>query len=181
MFREDDASLIWLMIQGGMGILSGVLKCNMDQSFWRLKWGRAGVPLQSSFASSLEDLVSAITPQLMQIYEITLGSTVESNPYYVPLRILIGLLQMEKDGSCNLNSLLGFGPRVPPAYRILVRDKDERALLLLMLWLRLLCREDNWWVATRARNEYAAVSWLLCRSEDERISCIALHPDAIMR
>lgn len=88
---------------------------------------------------------------------------------------------MTKGDVNSLDSILAFGPRVSHAYRMLVQQKDETALLLFMLWLWLLCREDYWWVTARARSEYAAVSWFRGQSKDKRKMMIARDPNLVFR
>ncbi|EAW24539.1 uncharacterized protein NFIA_041170 [Aspergillus fischeri NRRL 181] len=73
------------------------------------------------------------------------------------------MLQKETLNVDDMNKLLGFGPTATVAYRSLLYAKDERALLLFMLWLDLLGRGDVqwWWLTDRVRNERPAISSML--------------------
>ncbi|KAI9042143.1 Zn(II)2Cys6 transcription factor domain-containing protein [Aspergillus affinis] len=188
-FKEDEASItessVWYMIQEGMGYLSHVLKQSFHQTFWRLKSDFGDVPPLTLFCvtagGSASERRSRIPSILADVCQVTSQSTPENNAYYVPLELLSYLFGLTRDNANSLDSILAFGPRVSHEYRMLVRQKDEPALLLFMLWLRLLCGEVYWWVTARARSEYAAVSWLLGQSEDVRIRTIARDPDLVLR
>ncbi|KAK1146972.1 hypothetical protein N8T08_002300 [Aspergillus melleus] len=188
-FKEDEASItessVWYMIQEGMGHLSHILKRHFHQTFWRLKYDFGDVQLHMLFCAtagvSTSERTARIPGILADVCQVTSQRTPENNAYYVPLELLSRLLELTRDGANSLDSILAFGPRVSREYRMLVRRKDEPALLLFMLWLQLLCGEEYWWVTARARSEYAAVSWLLGQSKDVRIRAIARDPDMVLR
>ncbi|KAE8143736.1 hypothetical protein BDV38DRAFT_266891 [Aspergillus pseudotamarii] len=179
-----DNALNWFMVQQGMGYLSKILNCNPNGSVWNTELD-ADTSCNPLFGIS-DDLPSdsdlALIPQtLAEICCITAGSTPGDNPYYTPLVLLSRAFRIKSLGLGNLNSYLSFGPHVPQSYRLLLRQKDERALLLFMLWLMLFEEETCWWIKPRTGNEYAAVSWLLGQSEDHRIREIVRDPTTFVR
>ncbi|KNG88860.1 C6 transcription factor [Aspergillus nomiae NRRL 13137] len=188
LFMSDSASidnaLNWFMVQQGMGCLFKFLNRNPNGSVWNTELD-ADTSCNPLFAIS-DDLLSYsdldLIPQtLAEICCITADSTPDNNPYYMPLVLLSRAFRIKSLGFGNLNSYLSFGPYVPQSYRLVLRQKDERALLLFMLWLMLFQGETCWWISRRTRNEYAAVLWLLRRSEDGRIREVARDPTIFVR
>ncbi|KAB8256648.1 hypothetical protein BDV32DRAFT_93375 [Aspergillus pseudonomiae] len=188
LFMSDSASidnaLNWFMVQQGMGYLSKILSRNPNGSVWNTELD-ADTSCNPLFVIS-DDLPSysdlELIPQILaDICCITADSTPGNNPYYMPLVLLSRAFRIKSLGFGNLNSYLSFGPHVPQSYRVLLRQKDERALLLFMLWLMLFQEETCWWISARTRNEYAGVSWLLGRSEDGRIREVARDPTTFVR
>ncbi|KAE8369198.1 hypothetical protein BDV27DRAFT_141401 [Aspergillus caelatus] len=188
LFMSDSASidnaLNWFMVQQGMGYLSKILNRNPNGSVWNTELD-ADTSCNPLFVIS-DDLpsypdVELIPQTLAEICCITADCTPDNNPYYTPLVLLSRAFRIKSLGFGNLNSYLSFGPHVPQSYRLLLRQKDERALLLFMLWLMLFEEETCWWIGARTRNEYAAVSWLLGRSEDQRIREVVRDPTTFVR
>ncbi|PLB48917.1 hypothetical protein P170DRAFT_509583 [Aspergillus steynii IBT 23096] len=148
-FKEDETSVsessIWYMIQEGMGHLSHVLKQHFSQTFWRLKYDFGDVKSHMLFCAttgtSISERKSRKPSILADVCQVTALSTPENNVYYFPLELLSHLFELTRNGDNDLDSILAFGPRVSHAFRMLIQQKDEPALLLFMLWLRLLCRE----------------------------------------
>ncbi|KAE8381936.1 hypothetical protein BDV26DRAFT_254566 [Aspergillus bertholletiae] len=179
-----DNALNWFMVQQGMGYLSKILNRNPNGSVWNTELN-ADTSCNPLFAisdglPSYSDL-ELIPPKLAEICRITTDTTPDDNPYYTPLVLLSRAFRIKSLGLGNLNSYLSFGPHVPQSYRLLLRQKDEKALLLFMLWLMLFEEETCWWIHARTRNEYAAVSWLLGRSEDQRVREVARDPTVFIR
>ncbi|CAG8928200.1 unnamed protein product [Penicillium salamii] len=183
-FLEDEASiresLVWFMIQEGMGLISGILDRHINQTFWRLK-RQFGEEQTHTLSFGFEENTSDIECQLWLIYGTAPGTSPDNDPYLIPLCMVNRFLRQDKAGSCELDDLLSFGPKVPSIYRRHIQEKDDKALLLLMLWLILLGRKAPWWAATRVQNELAAVMWFLSQSQDERIKRIALNTQITMK
>lgn len=167
-----------------MRYLFYVLKQHFNQTFWKLKYGFGDLQPRMLFCAisgaSASERRSPNPLILADVCQVTAQSTPENNVYYFPLELLSHLLELTRNGLSSLDNTLAFGPRVSHSYRMLVQQKDEPALLLFMLWLRLLCREECWWVTARARIEYAAVSWLLTQSKDVRIKMVIQDPDVVL-
>ncbi|KAB8209302.1 hypothetical protein BDV34DRAFT_24534 [Aspergillus parasiticus] len=179
-----DNALNWFMVQQGMGYLSKILNRNPNGSVWNTELD-ADTSCNPHFVIK-DDLpcysdLELIPQTLAEICCITTDSTPDNNSYYTPLVLLSRAFRIKSLGFGNLNSYLSFGPHVPQSYRLLLRQKDERALLLFMLWLMLFEEETCWWIGARTRNEYAAVLWLLSRSEDHRIREVARDPTVFIR
>ncbi|PYI33613.1 hypothetical protein BP00DRAFT_111430 [Aspergillus indologenus CBS 114.80] len=170
--RVNDLS--WLSVQGGLGYLARVMQHNPQQGFWHLKNERQklhvfevppafrqDLPLSQTLRCALEDLC-----------DVTTGSRPDNNPYYAPFSVIAPMLQRYEVNAHDTNSLLSFGPKISAAYRNLLLERDERALLLLMLWLELLCQADVWWITDRAYQESLALRRVLSCSADNRVQII---------
>lgn len=102
---------------------------------------------------------------LADICGITDDTTVDSSPLLWPLRMLMGLLSLERspDSLQRYNTWMG---RIEnPFYECLCR-KETPALILLAWWLGLMCSVEEWWVETRVRSECTAICMFLEDSSD---------------
>ncbi|RAL10810.1 uncharacterized protein BO97DRAFT_113115 [Aspergillus homomorphus CBS 101889] len=128
---------------------------------------RSNLALSQTLLHALEDLCH--------------GTTIdpESNPYYIPFSVIAPFLPRSALEVGDTNSLLSFGPKVSAAYRDLLLGRDERAMLLLMLWLELLRHADIWWITNRTRQESPALRRVLSCSADDRIQTILALREAI--
>ncbi|KAE8155069.1 hypothetical protein BDV25DRAFT_170372 [Aspergillus avenaceus] len=151
-----DSGLNWFMVQQGMSYLSELLKDNLGSSFWRSILETDGqcsgiLSPETRHKVSLTDEHDSVPQLLAELCEITVLEPLNGNPYHIPLLLLSRLFRLNERGASDADTVLVFGPKVPQAYRVLLRQKDERALLLFMLWLMLLKQEDCWWINGRAR------------------------------
>jgi hypothetical protein len=115
--------------------------------------------------------------QFVELCSISPSSTVDSNPYYAPLRLLAPLLKI----SCtreNMMKHLNFTASIPPEFLQLLRRRDERALLILSYWYGLILQaSDAWWLLRRARLECMAICMYLDEnSNDERLRELLRFP-----
>lgn len=161
---EIDQSFTWFTLQSGLGYVSSMLKNQVHQTFWRLKAGSRGSSIGNLLTWATKDpshtgSLEKIPDFLLDLCEITPDSSPENNPYYIPICLLSQMLPLKKPVAQEFDHLLIFGPLIPHSFRILLRDRDERALVLFLIWLRLLGRGDFWWVNTRVEAESRALSW----------------------
>jgi hypothetical protein len=175
-----EDSLSWFTVQMGLGYLKRILHQNIERSLWRVKGNAQGTSTSTLFSRNNPIAINSESPTLpgllCDLCNITPGTSYQSNPYYIPLRIIIPMLQKESLDNNDINNILRFGPRVTTAYRSLLYTKDERALLLFMLWLDFLDRGDVWWIGGRARNERLAILIALSGNTDgRRLDILALY------
>ncbi|KAI9930258.1 hypothetical protein MW887_012071 [Aspergillus wentii] len=168
-FQSDPAAFTWFMMQQGLFHLSSILQQHLPHSFWQIKHD-ALISSQSSNTLSvsshlsshplfIDSLSSSLSPQMQDLFE-----THSDSPYYVPLQLLVHFHR-----NPSTDSLLSFGPRIPPSFRLRLLQKDPRALLLFHLWLQLLGRSSCWWIAGRVSRESAALILQLSHIPDLRI------------
>ncbi|RAH66973.1 Zn(II)2Cys6 transcription factor [Aspergillus aculeatinus CBS 121060] len=167
-------NLSWLSVQCGLGYLARMMQQNPQQGFWRLKNERQERLALEAPPATPQDLPLSQTLRcaLEELCDVTTSSLPDNNPYYIPLSIIAPMLQQDESNSHGTNSLLSFGPKISAAYRNLLLERDERALLLLMLWLELLCQADVWWITDRAYQEFLALRHVLSCSADLRVQSI---------
>ena len=106
--------------------------------------------------------VEKISPQLLDLCNLTVVSNPENNPYYRPVRILTVLRDIE----CNHSNCLRFFSflyDMHQEYKDLLENKDPRALLLMAFWYAKVCHYQ-WWVARRAIMECKAICIYLERN-----------------
>ncbi|KEY80459.1 transcription factor C6 [Aspergillus fumigatus] len=174
---EIDQSFTWFTLQSGLGYVSSMLKNQVHQTFWRLKAGSRGSSIGNLLTWATKDLshtgsLEKIPDFLLDLCEITPDSSPENNPYYIPICLLSQILPLKKPVAQEFDHLLIVGPLIPHSFRILLRDRDERALVLFLIWLRLLGRGDFWWVNTRVEAESRALMAFLRHSEDGEIRSV---------
>jgi hypothetical protein len=98
------------------------------------------------------------------------GSTEYNDLYRLAVVQLVMIRSLEPTRS-NIFRHLTFLSKVPPSFRSLLYQRDERALWLFGYWLGLMCRFDNvWWFSKRVQRDYNAIVLWLKRSHFERLS-----------
>ncbi|KAJ5514562.1 Aflatoxin biosynthesis regulatory protein [Penicillium fimorum] len=157
-FTTDPASLTWLRLQAGLRYL---IECTipwLPQSMW---WT---VFMESRDQSpEFEDKRPGrvgLDPDLADLCGIGDETTVQSNAYLWPLRMLMGLLPFERSTASFQVYNTWTGRLESPFYECLLR-KEPAALVLLAWWLGLMCYVDEWWVEMRVRSECTAICMFL--------------------
>jgi len=112
---------------------------------------------------------------LSNLCNIDSNSTVETNPYLAATRLVMDMLCMSNDGT-NFCHFMAFLWKIQPDYAQLLREKDERALLLLSYWLAKICDIDQWWCKTRARVECQGICRFLEGSTDQDFQALLQYP-----
>ncbi|KAF7547680.1 hypothetical protein G7Z17_g7554 [Cylindrodendrum hubeiense] len=84
------------------------------------------------------------------------SSTASTNPYHVAASVLAQLLAREVNDETVIQ-FLSFLSQLDPRYRLLLEEKDPRALLLLSYWFAQLAGFETWWLSQRALVEGKAV------------------------
>ncbi|KAF5867794.1 putative c6 finger domain protein [Botrytis fragariae] len=120
--------------------------------------------------------LSSLPTHFVELFDLDEYSTVVDNPYYLPLISLQRIINVECNRSAML-SFLGFLTIMSPQYKILLKMKDPKALLLLSYWYAKVWRMV-WWVERRAILECQAICIYLDRyhSDDLLIQELLLFP-----
>jgi hypothetical protein len=94
------------------------------------------------------------------------------NPYHAVAATLAKVFN--EDYISTLLSFLVLINNIPPKYKLLLRQKDPRALLLLAYWYAKLCEFELWWIRPRASLEGHAICIYLGRyhQDDSRLQSL---------
>ncbi|KAF7896642.1 uncharacterized protein EAF01_009045 [Botrytis porri] len=119
---------------------------------------------------------SSLPIHFIKLFDLHEHSTVLNNPYYLTLISLQRILNIECNRSAML-SFLGVLTSMSPEYKILLKMKDPKALLLLSYWYAKVWRMV-WWVERRAVLECQAICIYLDRyhGDDLLIRELMLFP-----
>lgn len=96
-----------------------------------------------------------------EFFELPKGS--DGNPYYAAAMAMVELFPLEL---CELNFLphLSFVSILDFKFRILLGQRDERAMLMLLYWYAKICDRRLWWMWKQAWTEGLAVCEYLARA-----------------
>jgi hypothetical protein len=112
----------------------------------------------------LEDDFSAVPLHILRFFNVstdTERSTVQSNPYHLPLLLLSHLQYLAPATQNNLMVFLNFLAYMTPEFKALLEQKDHRAIVLLAWWFGMLENTKIWWLGRRAKLEGEACrKWL---------------------
>lgn len=162
-FSTDPLALNWLRLQGGLRYLLEQTSHLLPESMWWTVFMKSRDP-NIDFEDKRSGRVG-LDLDLADLCGITDDTTVDSSPLLWPLRMLMGLLSLERspDSLQKYNTWMG---RIEnPFYECLCR-KETPALILLAWWLGLMCSVEEWWVETRVRSECTAICMFLEDSSD---------------
>ncbi|PLB54468.1 putative C6 transcription factor [Aspergillus steynii IBT 23096] len=174
---NNPADMNWLCLQSGLRCLLESASRYLPGSIWEAAFkaseqvechlfnhddqlGREGLdPLFADFCD-IDDLTSSLT-----------------SPYYVPLRSITTLIQLDKNlpNAARCTTFMG---RLEFDFLDLLRSRDPPALVILANWMGLMCTLAEWqpWVEGRLRNECVAICMYLERSTDPRIPPLMEFP-----
>ena len=82
-------------------------------------------------------------------------STTANNPYHAAAHILSELMQ-EAGDYCNMLRFLAFPNTIEPAFCVLLRKRDSRAMLLMAIWYEL-TPPSFWWISLRVSLERQSI------------------------
>jgi hypothetical protein len=162
-FTTDRTALTWLRIQTGLRYLLERTAPWLQQSIWWSVFNESR-NAQANFEDSRPGRVD-LDSDLADLCGIAEDSTVESNPFLWPLRMLMGLLPLERCAGSFRAYNTWMGRLEGPFYECLGR-KEVPALVLLAWWLGLMCFVGEWWVEVRVRSECTAICMFLEESGD---------------
>lgn len=172
-FSESPDSLHWLMLQRGLSHLIGLTRRWLPTSMYfdMFMASRKENPLFDDERPGREGL----DPAFADICGIDEKSTVETNPYLWPVRMLTPLLSVERSIR-SLNMYMNFMGRLTSPFYERLQAKDPPALLILAWWLGLVDSVHFWWMETRIKSECAAICMYLEYSDDPRVLALLEFP-----
>ncbi|KAK9235144.1 hypothetical protein V1525DRAFT_348901 [Lipomyces kononenkoae] len=150
------SDLDWLrMLEGKNTIWKAADPMRLDSSVFRTLDHELSFPASTSFG------IEGIPSAFIQVYDLDHTSTAENNPYHAAVHTLAPLLHIECVQS-TIPMFLSFVCCMRPAFRMLLEQKDSRALVLLAYWYAKVCH-SQWWIARRALLESEAICLYLER------------------
>src|SRR5712664_2029816 len=130
-FSDAPDGLHWLSLQSGLRYLIEQTNPWLYQSIW-FDCFKKSYDENVDFHDERPGRVDLHTG-LADLCEIDDTTTVESNPYHWPLRMLSNMLHLERSPK-NFPKFVHFMGRLLPDYLELLQRKDPRALLILGWW-----------------------------------------------
>jgi hypothetical protein len=125
----------------------------------------------SVFNTVADELKAMVTPTscgiegvpsaFIKLYDLGGSSTAENNPYHAAVHSFAPLLHIECVQS-SIPRFFSFISHIKPEFRMLLEQKDSRALLLLAYWYAKICH-SQWWITRRALLECQATCLYLER------------------
>ncbi|KAJ5550792.1 Aflatoxin biosynthesis regulatory protein [Penicillium sp. DV-2018c] len=169
----DSTALTWLRIQSGLRYLLARTAPWLPQSTWWSVFSESR-GADADFEDSRPGRVD-LHPDLADLCGITEDSTVQSNPYLWPLRMLMRLLVLERcPGSFGAYST--WMGRLENEFYVSLERREVPALVLLAWWLGLMCFVDEWWVEIRVRSECTAICMFLEGCGDPGVLKLLVFP-----
>jgi hypothetical protein len=162
-FSSDPTSLTWLRLQSGLRYLIERSEHWLPESMWWDVFMESRDP-SIDFEDNRPGRVG-LDPDLADLCGITDDTTVESSPLLWPLRMLMGILPLER-GTASLQKYNTWVGRIENPFFECLWKKEAPALILLAWWLGLMCYVEEWWIETRVRSECTAICMFLEHSSD---------------
>ena len=171
--KPRDLFFGWLFSCGGLTQVWVKFRAYPENSIW-LPAVRDSDDHLGTF-SDVTPGARGIPAPFVKLCELDETSTPENNPYHRPLRFLSALLRLDIS-SATFTKVVTFIRVIKERFRELLLEKDPRALLILVYWLALMYRTDQWWAQDRARNECQALCMYLELQGDRRITQLLEFP-----
>ncbi|KAL4922140.1 hypothetical protein BDW62DRAFT_172996 [Aspergillus aurantiobrunneus] len=157
-FTGRPSDLNWLAVQGGLAYILKIAGKYVPGSIW-------GVPFHYSyrqecklFKYEIKRGREGLHSGLADLCEIDDETTAESSPYWYQIKLLSPYLELEANEQ-NAALCATWMGRIDPQFVNLCRERDPRALVILVYWMGLMCSLSQWqqWVEGRLRQECIAV------------------------
>ncbi|KAK4905826.1 hypothetical protein LTR49_024917 [Elasticomyces elasticus] len=129
---------------------------------------------QGTFTSE-DQGIAGLPPAFVDLCGLDSASTAQNNRYHVILRHL-GPLLRSKPTDEHFVKCIAFGARTFLEFRLLLEQKDPKALLLISYWFALLGQLDQWWSRARVKSECLAITDYLSTVPDTRIHALLFYP-----
>lgn len=182
-FAEDDRAqrkrLFWVEMQVYACKIFNVFSEYVKDSIWAPTFMEHGPESfrPQSLAELTKEGADGIPQTLAELCDIGPHSSARNNPYHMALRHMnLIILGMERSSPHLYNLIICFIGQIQPDFRLLLIDKDERALLIFAYWLALMYDMGLWWTAGRARNEGMAICMVLDKSTEPNIKTLMQFP-----
>ena len=157
----DLNDLDWLRMSDGKKEVWRLAEPLREESIWRCSLAHmyASSPVVSVHPPGSE--VHRLTALIGELYSFAEGNPPDpEDPYRVAASLVTRLLPMECTHSTIMH-FLSFIGHIDPAFRVLLHEKDARALLLLAWWYAMVVPYEQWWLRKRVRLECQAICiWL---------------------
>ncbi|KAF7853911.1 hypothetical protein EAF04_010577 [Stromatinia cepivora] len=99
--------------------------------------------------------LSSLPTHFVELFDLDEYSTTMNNPYYLTIKALERIMKIECNRSAML-SFFGFLTSMSPQFKILLKMRDPRALILLAYWYGKVWKMV-WWAERRATLECQAI------------------------
>ncbi|EED21413.1 C6 transcription factor, putative [Talaromyces stipitatus ATCC 10500] len=157
-FTSNPADLNWLALQGGLRCILGITQPVLSASIWGSAFQDAddrlrGFKEEQSGRAGLRD-------ELANLCEIDDRATSENNPYHWSVQLLSRMMTLKPyNRPENFEIFVTWMGQILPEFITLLRDKDERALLVLSWWMALMCAVSPFqvWIYGRIVPECKAI------------------------
>ncbi|KAI9924244.1 hypothetical protein ASPWEDRAFT_174111 [Aspergillus wentii DTO 134E9] len=158
----------WLCLQSGLRCILELADPYIPGSIWYNAFKES----QKIEGAIHDDRVGRadLDPILADLCDIDDSTTSDSNPYHSPVQMVSIMMGLERN-AINSGVFTTFVGRLEHDYLDLLRERDERALILLAYWMGLMCSVSQWqpWIEGRIRGECVAICMFLEGSLDPRI------------
>ena len=168
----SDIDMDWLRLSDGKKAVRNLAEEKGVNSIFQ------GLAPESWLTASPDiSVLSAFSPLFAELFDLDATSTFENNPYHAPASIL-AQLQAIPCGEHTIIQFMSYISHVRSDHKILLQQKDPRAMLLLAYWYALICHYQCWWIRRRSLLEGQAICIYLERyhSEDRRIRELIQFP-----
>ena len=174
--KDSSTDLEWLKLcEGKKEIWKIANPLREDSLFHSLVPNFLGEPSSTSDSRLLK-----LPLELIELCRLKEPTREDSNPYLAPACCLAQIIDVECDGK-NLALFLSFFGRMQNEYKLLLKNKDPCALLILAYWYAKMSRYRGWWVWLRAVLECQAICKFLrlYYGEDNNILKALPFPETI--
>ncbi|KAK1143114.1 transcription factor [Aspergillus melleus] len=159
---NNSADMNWLCLQSGLRCLLEPAARYLPGSIWETAFkGYEEVECQ---LFNYDDQVGrqGLDPLFADFCDIDDLSTGNTSPYYIPLRTITTLFQLEKNMP-NAARCTTFMGRLEFDFLALLRKRDPPALMILAHWMGLMCLLTEWqpWVEVQIFGSHRFLNFLL--------------------
>ncbi|KAJ5806758.1 hypothetical protein N7474_010350 [Penicillium riverlandense] len=164
----DPSDLEWMrMAETKMAVMSLAEPRRVDSLF------RAMAGEYSTMFDPVSSSAGATPSSLARVCLLKETSSKENNPYFTAVRTLAPLLG--RRGKVTRSMVLAFSSQMEPVFKMLLRQKDPVALLLLAMWYDK-AAQIIWWVRHRANVECRAICLYLQREHGKDREILDMLP-----
>ena len=162
---SSDLDLSWLKLCDGKAVLANLTDPSRPDGCFRdsaMEFHKSLAYIQDVVASPAPDF-SSLPPSFQDLFFTFDTETRSENPYYNPVVALAEISRAEFSEK-NFLVYVSFVGVLDERFRVLLRARDERALLLLLYWYVKVCDRRLWWLWKQAWTEGLAICEVLGRA-----------------
>ncbi|EMC91129.1 hypothetical protein BAUCODRAFT_134803 [Baudoinia panamericana UAMH 10762] len=162
----------WPLKPDGLNDLDWLRMSDGKKEVWRIAnplredsvWRPVMTHVHSNDATPVADRpeLNHLIPAMTRLYSFDESANAEGDPYHTATSIILRLLPIQ----CTHGTImyfLSFLGHMNPDYRLLLHQKDHRAMLLLAWWYAKMMDYPVWWLQRRATIECKAICIYLGR------------------